>query len=228
MSSKRSHKQTSPELNAEIQVKKHLSTTALPQKHNSSVIEMSDKFSWSTFDAKLNKALDEKLQAVAKKEDITAITTELQSLRDENAELKAEIQTLKNKLEQVDKVSRRPNLVVRGLKSQTTKEAATEFAAICNDKLNIVASIATTTKVRAGDAYVFTFDTARDSDCVLAARRKLGNTNIFINRDLTDAEREKGYKLRLIARQLANHNPNLNIRTTDFSLFKKTIFASRG
>lgn len=223
MSAKRTLKQLSPVLESLTPAKKHTSLSAVNHSSGTVASKMTDTFTWAVFDAKLNQALDIKLQNVARKEDISAISLELQSLREENAELKNEVSCLKRKLEQVDKASRRANVVVRGLKSQTPREASVEFAEICQKTLKATASIATTTRVRTGNGFVFALDTARDTDSILAARTKLKNTGIFINRDLTDSEREKSYKLRQIAKQLLNYDNRLKIRTTDFSIFVNNI-----
>jgi len=181
-----------------------------------------DAFSWKT----LCDLLDAKLHNVAKKDDLAALQTEIQQLRNENLVLKSAVLTLERKLESVDKSSRRTNVIVNGLKSQSSSDASTEFEGICRAKLKTTTKIATVRKMRNGRGFIFGFDSVRDTEAIIAARKALKGTKIFINRDLTENERQTRVKLANIAKTLEETDNQLKVRYTDFSVFVNDIHLS--
>ena len=156
------------------------STTATPT---------TDCFSWEIFDRKLNDALEINLVNVVRKEDLAAISLELQQLRSDNTRLQKELSEMKFRLEQVDKSSRRNNVVVRGLASRFVSQAVVEFNKLCSDKLRTNVNVVKASQISSGRAFLFTLNSALEVNKIMESRRSLFGTSIYIDKDCTTDER---------------------------------------
>lgn len=183
-----------------------------------STIVSSDSFSWAVFDQKLNNALDVKLESVVKKEDIAHFSQEIEQLRCENKQLRNDLLIMKNKLEQVDKSSRRNNIVVRGLTGNTVASAVKDFKVLCDTTLKAAANVMEARKIANGKSFLLTLNSALEVRSVLSSRGSLAGSNIFIDKDYTEHARSIRYFLRQIGRSAKNVNKRLTIRYGDLSI----------
>lgn len=167
---------------------------------------------WSTFDMKLNRILDTKLGDVAKKDDLNAILVEMHNLKEENLQLKQEIRQMKSRLELVEQVSKRANVVVSGLVSSSPNLANDEFTKLCKNVLKQDIKITSSRKIQAGKSYVFTLNSVLEAENIVANRRCLKGTNIYIQKDATAEERTKMFHLRFLERSIRKVDTNIKIR----------------
>lgn len=178
-----------------------------------------DCFSWAVFDLKLNNALDAKLETVVKKDDIASIATEIQQLRNDNTRLQNELQIMKSRLEQVDKASRRNNIVISGLGSKSVPQALGDFKKICNTTLKTDVNVVEARKIAAGKSFLFTLNSATEVNAVLSARRFLVGSKIYIDKDYTADVRNKRYFLRQIGTNVKKVNKHIKVRYGDYRIF---------
>ena len=174
--------------------------------------KMADSFSWEIFDKKLNDALASQLENVVRKEDLAFISSEIQLLRSENARLQKELSDMKFRMEQVDKSSRRFNVVVRGLKSKFVAQAQDEFNQICLDKLKTNVNVVEARQIASGKAFLFTLNSALEVNNVMNCRRSLFGTHIFIDKDCTNEERNKQYLIRQIGKNVKKVDTKAKVR----------------
>lgn len=172
----------------------------------------SDKFSWAMFDAKLNSALDAKLQDVAKKSDLQSICADIQQLREENVQLKEDLKLMKSRLEYVEQFSKRSSIVVTGLDGNMVKPAIEQFAKLSTTVLKTSVNVTDVRRLPTGKGFVFTLNSAMEADAVIAARAKLKGSSIFIQKDSTADERHKMYNLRQLGRNIRRIDGSLKIR----------------
>lgn len=243
---KRSLQQTSPDIFAENTPKKHsafnkmirsddnaattsataaitsasnnssATTAAIPTANNNYNMNC---FSWDVFDAKLNNALDSKLENVVRKEDIAPISAEIQQLRLENTRLQKEVQIMKSRLESVDKSSRRNNIVLSGLTSEFVPQALTDFKKLCTDTLKIAVNVVEARKIASGKSFVFTLNSPLEVNSILTKRRLLFGTSVFIDKDYTADERNKRYFLRQIGKNVKLADKHIKVRYGDHRIF---------
>lgn len=235
---KRTLEQTSPDLNKantpkKILIKRNITTNKTSKtnsesnyivnfrKNNTafSTMAAADCFSWSIFDQKLNTALDEKLKSVVKKEDLAPISAEIQQLRSENTRLQKEIQTMKNRLEAVDKASRRNNVVVSGLKANNVSDALTEFKDMCNYTLKTNVNVVDVHKIANGKSFIFLLGSPMEAKAITAQKRLLVGSKIYIDKDYTADERSKKYFLRQIGKNAKIANNCVKVRHGDHRVF---------
>lgn len=171
-----------------------------------------DAFSWAVFDAKLNNALDFKLHDVAKKADLSHICAEIQLLRDENVQLKGDLEVMKSRLEHIEQFSKRSSIVVTGLEGKHVKPAIEEFLKLSSTVLQTSVNVTEARKLSSGNAFVFTLNSALEADAVIASRTKLKGSKIYIQKDTTAIERNKMYNLRQLSKCLQKFDGSLKIR----------------
>lgn len=174
-------------------------------------------FSWDVFDEKLNKALDSKLENVVRKDDLAPISTEIQQLRSENTRLQKELQNMKGRLESVDKAFRRNNIVISGLTSEFVPQALNEFKKICADPLKVSVNVVEARKI--GKSFILTLNSALEVNSILAKRRFLVGSSIFIDKDYTAVERNKRYFLRQIGKNVKLADKNIKVRYGDQRIY---------
>lgn len=208
MSNKRLLKTTSPEQIENIS-KKHLSSRNMSENNNQ------DVFCWN----KLCNLLDEKLKDVAKKDDLTNITTEIEKLKQENTKLKEDINKLNSRLENIDRKTRMANIVVSGLDCSTTMAARNKFYKICQNDLNVDVTITHTRMLSLGKSFIFTMETFNQCQKVLAAKAKLTGQNIFIHKDYTDSEQNVRYNLRQLSKTVTKVRKDAKVRLGEFCIF---------
>lgn len=216
---KRLLQQTSPESYTANSPKKSFTgeNCSLGALANSS--NMADVFSWTVFDQKLNSALDAKLQDVAKKEDLASLQAKMQELSSENAQLKETVQRLQNRLEQVDRSSRRGRLLIRGLYSKEVKSAIDEFVKLCSNNLKLTVGVTDIMKLPAGNGFVVALESSYQYYAVLSARKLLKGSTIYIEKDFTLEERDKRYNLRQASKKLLPVEKEVKVRLGDFVLY---------
>jgi len=157
-----------------------------------------DVFSWQT----LSTILDTKLKDVARKSDLNLLQDEVKKLRSENCKLKEELSELKNRMELVERISRRGRLIVRGLTSTKGEKAVDEFEKICRDLLKIRTKVVDIVKINNKNTYAISLESPNQTSSILTQKNKLKDTAVYIDQDLTTNERNARYKLRVLARQL--------------------------
>lgn len=189
---------------------------------NTNVIPTADVFSWAVFDEKLDshldKVFDAKLQGVARTEDLLGMQLELQQLRSENVQLREEMDSLRKRIEQIDRNSRRGRLVVRGLSCKEAKPAANEFIKLCSTVLKLDVGVAEVNMLSPGKGFLVLLDSVGQFHAVLAARKLLKGSRVFIEKDYTVEERDKRYHLRSLSKKISEDKA-VKVRLGDFSLF---------
>lgn len=180
---------------------------------------VADCFSWAMFDMKLNSALDAKLECVVKKEDLVPISTEIQQLRNENNRLQKELQVVKSRLEIVDKASRRNNIVVSGFKSSFVPEILNEFKEICATTLKVSVNIVEARRIASGKSLLLVLNSPLEVNDIIAVRRRLAGTNIYIDKDFTAEERSNRYFLRQIGKSVKKADKHAKVRQGDHRVF---------
>lgn len=232
---KRKFQQTSPDIFAQNTPKKHQEMNGETPRITEAAIgpelcntaqaatkkpsTTGDSFSWAVFDSKLNTALDNKLENVVKKEDILTITTDIQQLRNENTRLQNELISIKSRLEHVDKISRRNNIIISGLTSRFVPQALNEFGTLCNTTLNVSVNVVEVRKISNGKSFILTLNSPMEVNAVLSCRRSLSGSNIYIDKDYTADERNKRYFLRQIGKNVKKADKNVKIRYGDHRIF---------
>lgn len=176
---------------------------------------VADCFSWE----KLSDVLDAKLENVVKKDDLASVSNEVRDLRCQNNRLQQELQTMKSRLEQVDKASRRNNVVVSGLKSKFVQHALKEFDDICASTLRVAVNVVEARKIASGKSFLLSLNSAKEVNEVLSARKNLTGSNIYIDKDYTMDERSKRYFLRQVGKNAKNADRQIKIRYGDSRLY---------
>lgn len=178
-----------------------------------------DCFSWSMFDMKLNNVLDAKLENIVKKDDIAPITIEIQQLRKENIDLKNEVHALKGRLEQIDKVCRRNNIVLSGVSCNNVSQALAEFNRLCKQTLKVAVNVVEIRKLISGKSFLLTLNSAMEVNAVLSNRINLRGSNIYIDKDYTTDVRNKRFFLRQFGRNIKKADNTLKVRIGDHRIF---------
>lgn len=181
-SHKRNHSETSPE--QALQQENKIGYFAVVET-NKQTTNMGDAFSWEMFETKMEKMLEN----VARKEDIQILKQELTSLKNENIELRRELNDIKNKLQIIDQKQRRNNIVVSGLKSKNNLDAKKNLLELCSKVLNNTPLIVRTVEIKSNSDYLFELETAGQVNNILYSSGKLRGSGVFIQRDYTAAER---------------------------------------
>lgn len=215
MATKRNLTETSPDLCATHNPKRNLTPANMSTSYNTTA---SDTFSWATFDAKINAALDLKLQNVAKREDVASLRDEVRTLRADNELLRAKLELLERQIERVDKSSRRCNVVVNGLPGRNVEEASMHFTEIANKTLKVNIAIMHATKLPAASSYAFTLASPHLVSNVLKGRKMLKGSSIYIQKDYTTQENKKRYHLRILGNKLKSIG-GINVKMGDYSIF---------
>ena len=212
-SNKRRLDQTSPDIPLNLP-KKITSSIPSPVSGNDSFIMDSnnspsspDVFSWST----LSSILDKKLHDVARKSDLQAMQTEISNLREENAKLNQEVKVLKDRFEQLDRSLRRNRIIVRGLTCANADAVPSEFSKICTELLKTDVKVIDVVQINSKSTYAVTVESPAQVSKILAQRKKLKGSAVFIDQDLTLKERNDRYNLRVLSRQL-NSVDNVKVR----------------
>lgn len=175
------------------------------------------------FDSKLSAALDLKLHDVARKDDLQPLSMEIQHLRSENTHLKEELQAMKNRLEFIDKSSRRANIVVSGLSNTNAQLAVAEFNDLCSNVLNTPAIVKESRPVHGGKSFVFSLDSALQVNNIIAAKRHLKGTTIFVQKDYTADERNKRFQLRQLGKNITKLGDKIKVRFGEFCIYVNDI-----
>ncbi|GBP12700.1 hypothetical protein EVAR_70832_1 [Eumeta japonica] len=174
-----------------------------------------DVFSWD----KLCSLLDDKLKDVTRKTDLNELRTEIDVLKKENLTLKNDVKKLTSRLDYIDRSMRLSNVVVTGLSSRNNNVAKTEFENLCADVLKVSNKIMSTRLLAGGKTFCFTLESRQQASDVLAAKNKLKGRRVYINKDYTNEEQNKRYKLRKLRRSIAACNRSVKVRLGEFCIF---------
>lgn len=208
---KRTLSQTSPELSQSSSKKaSHLQSEAQPEQlldMADSDIELDSAFSWRRF----CRILDKKLENVARKADLDVVQQEVIKLRSENSKLNEEITLLKNRMETMERNSRRGRIIVRGLQSTNVDKAADEFSKLCLNLLKIRTKVIDIVKLNNKNSFAITIESASQTFSILSQKNKLKNSAVYMDQDLTLNERNARYKLRVLGRDLKPF-PDIKVR----------------
>lgn len=149
----------------------------------------------------VEKNLEDKIDKLPSKDDFNAFKMEFAAIREENRVLKEKIIELEKgraeelaRIERLENVLRSRNLIIGGLKPETnTRKAAQE---LCNDILGIQgdAGIEHASQIRRTDKdmmMLVQFNSVNDVNAVLAKTNRLKNTRISVERDLSEAARDR-------------------------------------
>lgn len=214
MNAKRSLNQISPEQTSSNSAKKSTPNNFNNFEQSRQIAQMGDEFSW----AGMRQVLEEQMKDVAKKEDLVAMQTDINLLKEENEALKRELRSCSSRLEVIDQRSRCSNIVIDGMLSKNPQEAKTELAGICSNNLKIHTDIVGMRKLPNKNSYIATLGSSAQAFNIIEAKNKLKNSNIFIKKDYTKAELDTQYNLRQIRKALSA-DKTLKVRLGEFCVY---------
>ncbi|RZF41004.1 hypothetical protein LSTR_LSTR012954 [Laodelphax striatellus] len=163
----------------------------------------------------MGKLLDEKLQIVAKKEDLESLTKEMKRLVQENISLKNEVNHLKKEISQVNERvtsledrARRNNVIFKGLKYNASEDCRKLVEGFCKNVLKcekeIVVNRAHTLGQNRNNAPVIAhIPRDEDVDCVFKNVKKLRDTGYIVHRDFSFETRRKRGKLARLKKEIS-------------------------
>lgn len=208
MNNKRTLQSMSPDQLENTNNKKHLSSQNMSTNSG-------DVFSWD----RLSNLMDEKLEDVARKPDLAEIQSQIEELREENKQLKANIKTLATRLEQIDRKSRSSSIVVGGLKSSDNQTAKSEILKLCSEVLHVQVNVVSTRMLPKSNSFLFNLETSLQVNNIMAAKNKLRGMSIYIQNDYTANEQTVRYNLRKISRSITKQNSKIRVRLGEFCLY---------
>lgn len=206
---KRTLQHSSPEYTVNNNSKKFMSQNMANQNNTA------DVFSWEM----MRGILDEKLHDVAKKEDLQTIKSDIEELKEENRQLKNEIKKLTSRIEFIDRRTRSSNVVASGLKCNNIQSAKMEFIKICTNVLEVKINVISTRMIVKDNTFLFNLESCSDVQKVLAAKGKLKDQAIFIQKDYTEEEQQVRYNLRQISKNVNEKKKGVKVRLGEFWIF---------
>lgn len=174
--------------------------------------DQGDVFSWAKFENKMSKLLEN----VARKKDVLELQQTVAEVKNENKQLRQEVDNLKAKFEQLDKNSRRRNLIFCGINCVNTTMTKTEIANICNKVLKVEVSMVRIVTIKHNSDFLVELETVKQAVNILSNSAKLKNSGIYVQKDYTAEERNKRFHLR----QLKNYLKRVSKDTK--CMFKNT------
>lgn len=126
---------------------------------------------------------------------------------------------MKNKVEQMDKRSRRTNIILSGLKTNNYQEANEKFNDLCIRVLNVKAAVVRIIKLKTKDEFLVELESAVQANNILIHSGKLKDTGIFIQRDFTTEERDQRYHLRQLKKAIRTTDKTITSKFKDTTLF---------
>lgn len=171
----------------------------------------------------MSKLLDEKLENLPTKSDITDLKNNIEGVKDdikrlkiENEELKAEVQKLredkeedKKRLQKLEDQLGRNKLIVRGLPYQKSLHGAVKKLFNGNLKMSIEPEIDFIKKVQETNekmTVLVEFKSTKTVADVLRNTKMLAGTSIFIERDLSGVRLQRKKIMLLLKKELQKHN----------------------
>lgn len=174
----------------------------------------------------VNDLLNDKLSALATKDDVETLKANIEKIHRENTELRNEIQELKvknsnmqTKIEQMDKLSRRFNIVVSGLKCEDYTKAKTMFTELCARVLSLQVNVNKVIKLKMANDFIMELDSAKQVNDILFNSGKLKHTGVYVQRDLTAEERSQKYHLRQLKKSLQTYDQRLEFHFKGTTLY---------
>lgn len=167
-----------------------------------------DVFSWGTFEDKMQRMLEN----VAKKEDLATLQKAVQEVVVENTMLRKEVEGLKAKMERIEKCQRRSNVIFTGLNGTDFNVIKNEISDICRNTLNLNVNIVRIINFRRNNRVLVELETAQQAQNIIVNSAKLNGSGVFVQRDYTEAEREKMYQLRKLKNVIKNADSTARIK----------------
>lgn len=149
----------------------------------------------------LQQNIESKIEKLPTKDDFVVFTNGMIALKEENAILRKQIEKLekeraedRTRLEMLDKYSRGKNLIIGGLKPEDSPRQAAQD--LLKGVLGIqgdmgIERVNAIKKNEKSLSVLVQFASISDVNAVLANTKKLRNTKISVERDLTVSERER-------------------------------------
>lgn len=164
--------------------------------------------------ANIEKNIEGKIEKLPTKDDFVVFRNEMIALKEENVILRERIEKLereraedRTRLEMMDKYNRSKNLIIEGLKPDDSPRKAVQD--LLKDVLGIqdemgIERVKPIKKNEKSLAVLVQFTGVSHVGLVLANTNKLRNTKISVERDLTEAERERKKNLLKIKKIIKN------------------------
>lgn len=185
----------------------------------------------------MSQLLDSKLSNLASKEDIRFLVNEINVLKKENAQLKAELLAIKknnlntqNHVDQLDNKNRRNNLIFKGIKYNSEEN---NFSKVISDFCDEVL------QVQLDQDFLYAFPLGRatapnrpilvsfmrykDKSLIMNSLKRLRKTGFVIHQDYGERTRIRRSKLLLIRKEIRrlNNNINVNVRGDHLIILNK-------
>ncbi|XP_039277292.1 uncharacterized protein LOC120349911 [Nilaparvata lugens] len=172
-------------------------------------------------EATIKKLFEEKFSVLATKDDISGIAALVNGLKQENSQLKQEIQRLKklnnqftSRLDDYEDRSRRNNLIFRGLKFKSDMDCRVTVKKFCSDVLGcdrqVQVNRAHTLGPKKDNAPIIThIPSDQDLENILKNVNKLKGTGFSVQKDFSVATRRKRSKLLFLKKELLSISSQL-------------------
>lgn len=167
-------------------------------KRISDMSETGDAFSWDIFDRKISKLLEN----VAKKDDILDLQRNLDEVKEENKNLRNDLENLKSKMSAIDKFMRRSNVIFSGINCENYQTAKTRIMDICLNILNIHVNITKVVMLKRNYEFLVELETNQQAIKIILSGSKLKNLGIFVHKDYSSEDRDKRFQLRKLKKKL--------------------------
>lgn len=162
-------------------------------------------------EAMLEGKLDEKLKNIATKDDIASVHESIKAVKKENDELRNEINQLKEsqkrlikKIEDLDKASRRANIVVSGIEGGDIRDIQTEVSTLFQNVLKTQVQVNGIKKLnRSGKMCTVELESIKAVNEVLSKSKLLHTSGVYLQRDYTADECNQRFNLRRLKKILS-------------------------
>lgn len=156
-----------------------------------------------------------KMEQMELKEEFRKMKKENESIKRENAELNREFKLINEKLDALEREKRRNNVVVHGLKMDSKDQniLKEEMEQFIKKELNIDTDIKSAKNI-GNKICLIEFNSTTEKEKVMKNKSKLKNrkdARVYINDDMTKAEREIQGVIRKTAKEEINKGNNIKI-----------------
>lgn len=187
--------------------------------------------------------LDDKLAPLATKVEFSALRDDIISLKEENAQLKAELEAIKSmniltesRVEGVEIASRRNNLIFKGIKHSSTDDLSVKISDFCREVLKLDISVEHLyvfplgSRDKVNKPILVSFSCIQHKLMVLNSAKILRGTGFVIHEDLPEVTRKKKTKLLLLRREILRLNRDIKVKVRSDCLMVegcKFVWSSR-
>lgn len=185
-----------------------------------------------TMMAAMNQLLDQKLAAVASKDDVKALRDDYVKLQDENRKLREEMDSWnvkfveqEKRLDEFDMRTRRSNCIIKGLIYKSQDNLSELISRFCIEVLNVevnpsfIYAFPLGRNVQYNRPLKVTFLRYQDKLSVMANVKKLKYSGITIHHDLPFNIRKRRVKLLLLRKEIIRRNVSLRVSVSADRLF---------